>query len=719
MTQLRIRQAFLTSLAVLLTVGLVWAESARAATPLDRAIAADNQGKSNLTVVPVIDDLAYLRRVTVDLIGRIPTDKEIQQYLRWSPSERRGKVVDKLMDDARFADRWTVFFADMLRIRTRATGGQQLLAYVHKAVRDDKPYDELAHELISANGKSSVTPAVGFVLGDNAEPMALAGATAQTFMGIRIACAECHDHPFDEWTQKQFYGFAAYFGKTRRVQSRFSRSIYTTEGKEMTVLWPPERQKPESRSPVEPKFPFELISYKQTPSHIARLEAKRRAIAAREAGKVSAEAGVDIDDLVDSANATVDRKRGDFDVAAEAKRDLRKINTQADLYTESQLRQRLAELVTDPRNRYFSQSFVNRVWNEMMGRGFVNPIDDFSNENPPSHPKALAHLADEFIASGYSLKSLVKLIVTSDTYSRGHLSADVSNKVRMASENAFTATPIRRMISEVLYDSVVVAGHLEELKWNKGENVRTFRERIRVIIGEEKVENEPEAPKLPASVTGATGDNAMANKMANGQKPGKGYDLEKSVEIDFDKALMAKDDEPQIQMMAVKSKEQIEAERMAAEAAMRRQRTRYQYTYKWREYQRDDNPQYGTSMRMATPAPRPHFLRVFGQPGREELGDFREHAPSMRQALMMLNGKLTHEASRVGTLEPMHRLMVGPKANLDAAIKLAYREIYTREPNAAEVAEAKAIIKDADSDLEGMADLRWVMLNSHEFRYLP
>jgi hypothetical protein len=124
-------------------------------------------------------------------------------------------------------------------------------------------------------------------------------------------------------------------------------------------------------------------------------------------------------------------------------------------------------------------------------------------------------------------------------------------------------------------------------------------------------------------------------------------------------------------------------------------------------------------MRMATPAPRPHFLRVFGQPSREGLGEFRNQQSSMRQALMMINGKMIHEASRVGKLEPMYRLITGRTKNIDKAITLAYREILSREPNAEETRDAKELLAAADSELDGMADLRWVLLNCHEFKFLP
>jgi hypothetical protein len=117
---------------------------------------------------------------------------------------------------------------------------------------------------------------------------------------------------------------------------------------------------------------------------------------------------------------------------------------------------------------------------------------------------------------------------------------------------------------------------------------------------------------------------------------------------------------------------------------------------------------------MATPAPPAHFLRVFGQPDRTGLGEFRDASSSLRQQLMMLNGRMTHEASRVGPLEPIHRLLEKDPA---LAIDWAYQEILTRLPDAEEKSEARALL--SDNPKEGIADLRWALLNSHEFRFIP
>ena len=250
---------------------------ATAADPLGKVLDLENQANGvSRKALPPVDDLTYLRRVTIDLIGRIPTAEEIQQYESLPPSTRQQKTVERLLADERFADRWTIFFADMLRLRSNAEGGGASIAFIHRALRDGMGWDEMSRRMIAASGKAGATPELGYILGDNADPMALAGSTAQVFLGVRVACAQCHDHPFDVWKRKDFYGLAAYFGKTRRVQSQFTNTVYTTEAEQTTVLWPPEGvEDGAERKPMVPVFPFELDKADRPSRPIARLRALR------------------------------------------------------------------------------------------------------------------------------------------------------------------------------------------------------------------------------------------------------------------------------------------------------------------------------------------------------------------------------------------------------------------------------------------------------------
>ena len=694
------------------------AEPAADGTELGRILNAENQELGvTRAPMPIANDATFLRRIYVDLIGRIPTEAEIHQFAAMPKATRRVVIVDKLLQDERFADTWTVFFADMLRLRTNADGGAAAIAYVHKAIEDRMPYDELARRFIAANGKAGATPEVGFVLGDNADPMALAGATSQIFLGIRVACAQCHDHPFDVWTQHDFYGLAAYFGKTRRVETQFTNTVYTTEADRSTVLWPPEGDAdPSDRKPMPPTFPFKLAQGDHPSHYIQRLNALRaeKALAVNATKKKTRKASVDdllasLDDKVEKAARG--KKKSTLDVAAEAKRDARNLKIQPGMASESELRAELARLITSPQNRYFSRAFANRVWARLIGRGIVEPIDDFSENNPPSHPKTLDYLADEFVAHGYDLKTLIRMIVTSPPYQRSHVyGMDEATQTEL--EHAFIATPMRRMLSEVIYDSVVTAGHLFDVKHAAGKNLKTIWQPSRLA------KESRDKGSIAEQLAGGDGRRMPAKPEANAVAAAGSYNLEKAIELDFDSILKdsQKKEEVAIERMRVMSKEELEAMRMQEQA---RQRRNVEYVDRFVKATVDDNPRFGSAFLMASPAAPEHFLRVFGQTDRTQLGKHRDQSPSMRQALMMLNGRLTHEASRVGEVEPIYPLLVGEQANLTKAIQLAYREILTRQPAAEELAEAKDIIAEAGDPLDGMADLRWLLLNCDEFRFLP
>jgi hypothetical protein len=349
------------------------------------------------------------------------------------------------------------------------------------------------------------------------------------------------------------------------------------------------------------------------------------------------------------------------------------------------------------------------MWAELVGQGFYEPVDDF--QDLVVHREAMDYLSDEFMASGYDIKGLIKMILLTDTYALGHADPNLPLAEQKAAVESFAAAKSRRMVSEVLYDSIVVSGHLTEYKWSPGENIKTYSERVRVADG---VAKENAAPSGDSASQPNMKPNMMAKPMVGG-----GYDLEGQIALNFDELLKS---ELQKDLASMKMMNDAELQRQKQmEQNMERPNNRPRMKYKYIQVERkvDDNPRFGSTMRMATPAPPAHFLRVFGQPARDSLANFREHNPSMRQQLMMLNGKATHEAARVGTLEPMYTLLGKEKQNVKEAIKLAYMEILTREADAQEMEFAREIVGTGKPALEGMADLRWALLNSNEFRYIP
>lgn len=706
----------LGSLATLLCFATLSTVLADPATIEDKLL-SENQAKGiNTAPAGHVDDLGFARRLCLDLVGRIPTGKEIKTFLSWPENERRQRLIDQYMADKGFADRFSAFFADMLRIRSNQEGGNALLAYVHQAISTDMPYDEMCRRLIATNGKAGRTPEVGFVLGDDADPMALASATAQVFMGIRISCAQCHDHPFDKWTREDFYSVAAFFGKTRRRENNLTRTVYTTEDKMSSVMWPPEDESDAAdRKPMKASFPFPYLDETEELAFIKRFEALRE----KRNAKSQQPKGPSVDDLLASAGAkTKSRLKGSerdlLKVSTEAKSDIRGIDINAELYKRSELRRQLAEKITSPRNRYFSRLIVNRLWKDLVGAGFVEPVDDFRDNNPASHPQTMDYLAEEFVANGFSIRWLVKEIVSSPAYQRSHAARDADAAEREKLEQAFLVTKIRRMKAEAMYDSLVTAGHLFEVKHMAGENPRVIKQRIRVPVEmtDEEAAQQSDADQPEALASNDEAMMAKQNMVASTAE----YGLEKAIEIDFDAVLAADDTSPMIDSMQKMSRDDIEAMRMAASPTPK---PGVKYVTKLVERTVDDNPKFSSAYRMATPAPAGHFLRLFGQPARVDLGDERIENASMRQALLMLNGQLTHQAARVGPLEPVYPMLTGSDADLEKAVQYTYVEILTRKPSANEVAEAIEIIESAAEPMTGFADFRWILLNSNEFRFLP
>lgn len=692
------------------------------AAKIDRLVAAENAADGTVVTAELIDDSAFFRRVTIDLIGRIPTLEELEAFEAMPAGTRRREWVRHLLEHPRFNDRWAVFFADMLRVRTGAPGGNQLLAFVHQSLAERVPYDEMARQMIAASGRPNNNPAVGFILGDDADPMELAGITAQVFLGIRLACAECHDHPFDDWSQEEFYQLAAFFGETRRVENNFANTVFVSDDAGMRVQWPPEGGGVTDRQPMEPHFPLVIAAHGNGGDHVERLR-QRRAAAEEEADSTD---GL-LDDLLDRDLGGIDRLVGGGapDVLAEAERESRALNVEQDLFGRGELRGQLAERITDPRNPYFSRAFVNRVWFELIGRGFVEPIDNFSDYVEVFHPAVMELLAREFVAGEYELRQLVETIVLTDAYARDHGPTDLAYSDRERAERSFAVAPPRRMLAEVLFDSILVAGHLFDRKWEPGANVRTVTRQIRVPIEDDEpaMTGAPQGGAAPAGGDPAMTDGSpmMADAGAAASDAAAGFDLERGIEIDFNAALSGDATADELEAMRMQADQQLAmaqamSERMQAEAALRPPQ---RYRLETIEETIDDNPVFTSAMRMATPAPPAHFMRVFGQPSRDGLGEFRDHAPSLRQQLMLLNGRATHEAARVGTLEPLHDMLAGPAADPAAAVRHAYREILTRDPAPFELAEGLEILAAAESPLEGMADLRWALFNCHEFRYLP
>jgi hypothetical protein len=325
----------------------------------------------------VCTDEEFLRRAYIDATGRLPSIEEAQRFLTDTSPNKRDLLVDALVETDDFASAWTLTLGDVLRAnskRLNATGVHKFRQWLYECVRTDMPMDQFARDLLTAKGSAYRNPAANYWRASR-DPQDATETTAQLFLGIRIQCAKCHNHPFERWTQDNYYGIGAAFARIGRKPGGDTDEevIFVAKGGEVT----------------QPR------TGKQMKPHLLL--------------------------------------KGDVDVPAEADR-----------------REVFAEWLTSPENPFFAKASVNRIWGQLMGRGIVEPVDDFRDSNPASNATLLEKLAAEFAKNSFSRKWAVKTIMKSRTY---QLSSR-KNQFNQNDEIYFSHANTRLLSAEQLLDAI-------------------------------------------------------------------------------------------------------------------------------------------------------------------------------------------------------------------------------------------------------------------------
>jgi Protein of unknown function (DUF1549)/Protein of unknown function (DUF1553) len=367
------------------------------AAALDAAILAAWK-TAGVTPAPIADDGEFLRRVTLDLAGRVPTLAEVRDFTQDRRPEKRAALVDRLLGSPGFGEH----FADLTE--TLLYGGKadrriekdDPRSFLVGAFNDNWPYDRLTTALVATTGTVRDNGAAAFLaarIRGGGGPEAAAGAVARIFLGLQIQCAQCHDHPYDKrWRQVDFHHFAAYFARTR---ARRDKGDGMMEGKT-----------------------FELRD-------LPRGEAKMQAPGTTEPVPVQ----------------PLFLGRPIATVAGESRRQ-----TVARAIVGSDL---------------FAKAMVGRTWAQLFGAGLVDPWDDLGGENDPKHPALLNLLAQDFRASGFDTKALVRRIVLSTAYARG--SAPPVPDDGGAAVRAFARARVRPLAPEQLFRSLLIATGADEM----------------------------------------------------------------------------------------------------------------------------------------------------------------------------------------------------------------------------------------------------------------
>lgn len=381
---------------------------------------------------PAADDFVFVRRAYLTIVGRLPTADEVRRFTTSDDrdSDDRDKdqrLIESLLNDPGYALLWAMRWSDLLRNEQKVMsqqGAEGWHAWIAAQIASDRPLSEFVAEMLTTLGSTYEHPAASFHR-THRDPETAAESIGQVFLGVRLQCARCHNHPFDNWRQDDYYGLAAYFTRLERKQlenspkDKFDKHIIS--GDEIISLTgsPAEIWHPGRAAKVGPKpltEPFE-----------------------RQHGGEPQQGGAEQHGGEPPQGEQANSGRANSGHADEGETD------------GSPLEELAAWLTTD--NRMFARNMANRIWYHYIGVGIVDPPDDFRDSNPPSNPELLEYLTDELIRSNYSARHVARLILTSRIFRRQSAS-EPSATEPLGGARVFCGYPLRRMPAEVLYDAI-------------------------------------------------------------------------------------------------------------------------------------------------------------------------------------------------------------------------------------------------------------------------
>jgi hypothetical protein len=357
----------------------------------------------------VCDDTTFLRRAHLDLVGIVPSADEVRAFLSDSAADKRTKLVDSLLGRGEFATFWALKWADLLKIEERQLGakGMEIFhGWIREAITTNMPLDQFARDLIAARGSSYENPPANWWRA-NRDPVTRSENTARVFLGTQLNCAQCHNHPFERWTQDDYYDWT----------SLFSRLDYK-------IIENNKRDKSDTR------------------------EFKGDQIILLKAG---------VPGVPNPRTGTMARARFLGAGAPKTGQDRDELQSLADWIAHSPM---------------FARTQVNRIWAQLMGRGLVDPIDDFRASNPPTHPALLDALAKDFAAHGHDLRHAIRTIMASHSYQAA------SDEGVAEDGTNYSVALIRRLGAEQILDSMsaALAAPLRFADWPKASRLAEIPE---------------------------------------------------------------------------------------------------------------------------------------------------------------------------------------------------------------------------------------------------
>ena len=330
-------------------------------TPADLDALVDSfLEKAKVPPASLTTDVEFARRIYLDLTGKLPTPEQTRAFVNTREKDKRAKLIDHLLSGQDYATNWGRYWRDVIKYhatneQVARYGYNELEKWLTAQIAENQPWDKVAHDLITATGRTDENGATVFAFAHETLPVEMAGEVSRIFLGVQIQCAQCHDHPNDSWKRTQFHEFAAFFAgsKSRRVNPKENPPVFevVAQGKPRYTM--PDKQNPQKQIFVAPKF---FLAEKADPIPNGLTAEQRLKLA--------------------------------------------------------------ASYVTGQDNPWFAKAFVNRVWYVLTGDAFFTPVDDMGPERTAKAPEVLDALAEQWQKGGYDVRWLFRTILNSKTYQR-------------------------------------------------------------------------------------------------------------------------------------------------------------------------------------------------------------------------------------------------------------------------------------------------------------
>lgn len=393
-----------------------------AAATIDRLLDADYR-KNQVTPNANLTDSLFCRRVYLELGGRIPRLEEIGAFVQSRDKRKREKLIDKLLSSHDYVSHMFNYWADILRLKDHPVNNNQIAQPYHEWIKDsirtNKAYDKWVQEMLTAEGRIWQNPAVGFAMRDANMELDAVDNMIEVFLGTQIGCAQCHDHPFDRWTQKEYYEMAAYWYGTRTRagggdKKRFPRGNPLTRLRNELKKMNPEANTGGIFSRVINANLFEVYETPRPlklPHDYQYDDGKPHQV-------------VSMRPIFGKAGTVVKGKSS---------------------------RQVLSDWLTSRDNPRFAKNIANRMWKKAFGIGLIEPVNNIQDESIPSNPELLNFLTAELLRNNFDVRQLQRIIFNTKAWQRESTAGDVD----MEKPYYFQGPVLRRMTAEQIWDSLL------------------------------------------------------------------------------------------------------------------------------------------------------------------------------------------------------------------------------------------------------------------------